>query len=190
MFMLYSVVIGLVLGLLLGGRIGRLGEIRLRWAPIAVVGLLVQLALFSAPVTRVIGDAGPPIYVASTAAVLVVVLANLAIPGLALVALGAASNLVAIVANGGYMPTSAAALDSLGESLGSEYSNSVVGDAAVLAPLTDIFALPAWLPMSNVFSVGDVLIGTGIVIAMIIVMRDDRLDPAGAEARPPAPRRA
>ena len=27
------------------------------------------------------------------------------------------------------------------------------------APLTDIFALPAWLPFANVFSIGDVLIG-------------------------------
>ena len=31
-----------------------------------------------------------------------------------------------------------------------------------LAPLTDIFAMPRWLPFANVFSVGDVLIGVGV----------------------------
>ena len=66
----------------------------------------LQIVLFSGPVSERIGDAGPPIYVASTALVLVAVLGNLRIPGMALVALGAACNLAAIVANGGYMPAS------------------------------------------------------------------------------------
>lgn len=184
MFMMYSVLLGVGLGLLLRGRLERLGEVRVRWASVAVVGLVVQLALFSGPVTRIVGDAGPPIYVASTAVVLAVVLANLQLPGLALVALGAASNLIAIVANGGYMPTSPEALAAIGKSLGSEYSNSSVGGSVALAPLTDIYALPAWLPMANVFSIGDVLLGAGIAIAIVAAMRDVRLD---SQRRPEAP---
>ena len=31
-----------------------------------------------------------------------------------------------------------------------------------LQPLTDIFAVPAWVPLANVFSVGDVLIAVGV----------------------------
>jgi hypothetical protein len=40
-----------------------------------------------------------------------------------------------------------------------------------LRPLTDIFALPAWLPFANVFSIGDVLIGLGVVVVIALGMR-------------------
>lgn len=182
MFMLYSIVVGLALGLLLRGRIARLGEVRLRWAPLAFAGLIVQIALFSEPVAAVVGAAGPPIYVLSTAAVLAVVVANLRVPGLAVVAVGAISNLVAILANGGYMPVSADALVALGLDPATGYSNSAALDHVALAPLTDIFALPVWVPFANVFSIGDVIIGIGIVIAMIGAMRDARLGPPGARS--------
>ena len=74
----------------------------------------------------------------------------------AVVALGAASNFVAIMANGGYMPAALDALQAHGKVTSTVYSNSVVAQNPALAPLTDIFALPAWLPFANVFSVGDV----------------------------------
>ena len=51
------------------------------------------------------------------------------------------------------------------------FSNSAVLEDPALAPLTDIFALPAWLPFSNVFSIGDVLIALGIVLVIAIGMR-------------------
>lgn len=180
MFILYAIPIGIVTGYLLGGRLDRLGSLRFRWAPVALIGLAVQIGLFSAPFTEAIGDAGPPIYVASTAAVLVAVARNVAIPGVALVALGAASNLLAILANGGYMPADPGALASTG-GIGSGYSNSSIVADPVLRPLTDIFALPSWVPFTNVFSVGDVLIGVGIAGAIAIAMRrgspSDSLDP-------------
>jgi multisubunit Na+/H+ antiporter MnhE subunit len=52
-------------------------------------------------------------------------------------------------------------------------TNSVVVDRPALEPLTDVFALPAWLPLANVFSVGDVLIGLGIAIAIAAAMRHE-----------------
>lgn len=173
MFILYAIPIGIVAGYLLGGRLERLATVRIRWAPVALLGLAVQVALFSDPLATSIGDAGPPVYVASSVAVLAAVLRNLDIPGLALVAVGAASNLVAIVANGGYMPASPEAVETIG-GIAPGYSNSAVVGDPVLAPLTDIFALPAWIPFSNVFSVGDVLIGLGVGITIAIGMRGGR----------------
>jgi hypothetical protein len=177
MFMLYAVAIGLALGLFLRGRLARLGQIRLRWAPLAIAGLAVQVVLFSAPVADAVGAAGPPIYVASTAAVLAAVLVNWRVPGLPVVAAGATSNLLAIVANGGYMPASPDALAALGAAPGSGFSNSATPETVALAPLTDIFAMPTWMPFANVYSIGDVLIGVGIVVAIVAAMRDARLDP-------------
>jgi hypothetical protein len=170
MFILYAIPVGIVIGYLLGGRLERLAGLRLRWAPLALAGLLVQVLLFSDPIGPLVGDAAPAVYVASTAAVLVAVLRNLDIPGIALVAIGAGCNLAAIVANGGYMPADPGALMSVGGP-GTDHSNSIVVAEPALKPLTDLFALPAWMPFSNVFSVGDVLIGIGIAATVALAMR-------------------
>ena len=178
MFILYAIPIGIVAGYLLGGRLERLGRIRFRWAALALLGLAVQIVLFSDPLAETVGANGPPIYVASTALVLVAVLRNLDIPGIAVVALGACSNLAAIVANGGYMPADPAALEAIGGPAPGYSNGSVVGDPA-LGPLTDIFALPAWVPFANVFSVGDLLIGMGVAITIVLGMRPDRAEKPG-----------
>lgn len=172
MFILYAIPIGIVAGYLLGGRLDRLGDIRFRWGWLAIGGLMAQVILFSAPVADIVGDLGPPLYVASTAAVLVAVVRNWRIPGLALVALGATSNLAAIAANGGIMPASPDAVAALGTEAGPGFSNSVVMADPALGPLTDMFALPMWVPFANVFSVGDVLIGVGVAIVIALGMRN------------------
>jgi hypothetical protein len=169
-FILYSVVAGLVLGLLTGGSPARLGMLRLSWAPLIVLGMAVQLALFSSPLGNAIGDAAPIVYVLSNVTVLVAVAANLAVPGLAVVLAGGASNLLAIVANGGYMPVSPGALEAMGRLPKEGYSNSAPRDVVALGPLTDVFTMPTWVPMANVFSVGDVLIGAGIAVAVVAAM--------------------
>jgi len=173
MFILYAIPIGIVIGLLAGGRLGRLGELHLRWVPLMLVGLLLQVVLFTDAIAPDVGDAGPPIYVASTALVFVTVLRNVRVPGVVLIALGAGCNLAAIVANGGWMPADQAALESIG-GLSSGYTNSIVVADPVLRPLTDVFALPASLPFANVFSVGDVLIGIGIAATIAFAMRASR----------------
>jgi hypothetical protein len=170
MFILYAIPLGIVAGYLAGGRLDRLSTVRFRWAPLALLGLAVQVALFSDPLATMVGAAGPPIYVASTAAVLVAVLRNLDITGLPIVAIGAASNLIAILANGGYMPADPDALASIG-GIAPGYSNSSVTADPLLWPLTDIFAIPAWVPFANVFSIGDVLLGIGVALTIAAGMR-------------------
>lgn len=170
MFILYAIPIGIVVGYLLGGRLDRLGDLRFRWGGLALAGLFAQVLLFSGPVASTIGAAGPPLYLGSTAAVLLAVLRNVRIPGLVLVAAGAASNLAAIAANSGVMPAAPEAVAGL-EPGPEGFSNSVVMADPALRPLTDIFALPAWVPFANVFSVGDVLIGLGVVVVIALGMR-------------------
>jgi Family of unknown function (DUF5317) len=170
MFILYALAVGLMVGRLAGGRFDRVAAIRLRWAPLAVAGFAAQLVLFSSFGASLPNGIGPVVYVASTGAVLAVVLRNAKLAGFRLIALGAASNLAAIVANGGYMPASAAALGAHGGANGA-YSNSIVAAQPALAPLTDVLAMPAWLPWANVFSIGDVAIMLGMVVAIVIQMR-------------------
>jgi hypothetical protein len=169
-FILYAVPIGIAAGFLLGGRLDRLGDLRFRWGGLALAGLLVQVLLFSGPVASTIGAAGPAVYVASTAAVVIAVLRNIRIPGLPLVTAGAAANLAAIAANGGVMPAAPEAVARL-EPGAEGFSNSVAMADPALRSLTDIFVLPAWLPFANVFSLGDVLIGLGVVVVIALGMR-------------------
>ena len=77
MFILYAVQVGLVLGLLLGGRPAGLATLQFRFGWVMVAGLLVQVVLFAPAVSDVVGELGPPIYILSTAVVIVsVLLAN------------------------------------------------------------------------------------------------------------------
>ena len=179
MFVLFAIPLGVVLGFLVGGRLDRLGSLQFAWPWLAVAGLVVQVLLFSPALADRIGaDVGAAIYVASTAAVLFAVLRNLRVPGMVAVALGAVSNLAAVVANGGVMPTTQAALAAAGLAPTEAFSNSAVLADPRLGPLTDIFAIPAGLPLANVFSVGDALIGLGIALVVALGMRGRSVQPA------------
>jgi hypothetical protein len=183
MFILYALLVGLLVGLVSGGRLDGIAALQFRWPLAMLGGLLVQLILFSDRVTVWIGSAGPPIYVLSTALVVAAVLANHPIKGMPIVALGAVSNLAAIIANGGFMPADPGALQVLGREPSGVYSNSAVVPNPVLAPLTDLFALPTWVPFTNVFSIGDVLIGAGVAVVIVAAMRR-RLASSGVAGRP------
>jgi hypothetical protein len=167
MFILYALPIGLLAGLALGGRLEGLGRLQFRWGWVFAIGLVVQLVLFS----DYVGWVGMPIYVGSTLLVALVVVANYPIAGMPIAAAGAFSNLAAIVANGGYMPASESALTALTKIVKGTYTNSSFVEHPNLPWLTDIFAMPAWLPAANVFSIGDVLIGLGVVVVIAAAMR-------------------
>jgi hypothetical protein len=76
------------------------------------------------------------------------------------------------------MPADPHALAAIG-GLTDGYTNSIVVAEPAVGPLTDLFALPAWLPLANVFSIGDVLIGVGIAVTIALAMRAGRV--AGAD---------
>lgn len=151
---------------LLGGRLAALAELRLRWTPALLSALAVQLA-----VLRLVPDWPGAVlvagHVASYGLAAAFVAANRHVPWLWLVGLGGLANLAAITANGGRMPASPAALDTAGVPPPDSFSNSAAVTDAELAFLGDVFATPAgWGPFSNVFSVGDVLLVGGAVLAL------------------------
>lgn len=171
MFMLWAIPVGLILGFVARGSLDGLFSLGFRWGPLAIGGLLVQLVLFTAFGDSLAGDLGPAIYIGSTVAVLVAVVRNWRLAGMPIVAGGSLSNLVAIIANGGFMPADPEALRIAGFTGPGDHTNSVVLADPAFRPLTDIFALPAGVPLANVFSVGDVLIGVGILAVIVAAMR-------------------
>lgn len=182
MLLLYAIGAGLVIGRLLGGRVRELEHVDFVWWQLALAGLLVQLVLFADPVQERVGPEGPVIYVLSTLAVLIALLRNVRLPGLAIVAAGAVLNLVAIVSNGGYMPSSPAVWQELTGSAAlpiDYYSNVVlIGPDTAFPFLGDIFAFPRALPMATAFSLGDALIAIGAVVFLVAATRRPSPDEA------------
>lgn len=185
--LLYSIAAGLLAGRLLGGRVRNLEHVRFRWWQLALAGLLVQLVLFADPIQERVGGEGPLIYVASTLAVLLALLRNLRLPGLALIAVGAVLNLVPILANGGYMPSSPEVwreLTGVAAVPVAFYSNvALIGPDTLFPFLGDVFAFPRPLPMATAFSLGDAIIALGAVIFLVTAMRTLPTTPAAPDPR-------
>jgi hypothetical protein len=160
-FLVAAVLLSALTVPLAGGRLGALAELGLRraWAIYAALAL----AVLGVGLPRLPDWGRSALLVAAYPVGAVFVLANRWVPGMALAGLGAACNLLAIAANGGVMPASPAARARAGlPPVAAGFENSAVVDDPRLAFLGDVFAIPASWPLSNVFSVGDVLIGLGL----------------------------
>ncbi len=150
---------------LLGGRLQRLIDIDLGWTWLVAAAIGTQILIIS-----IIPDGFDgihrPLHFLSYVFAGAFVLLNIRLPGLWLIGLGGALNLIAIAANGGVMPATAAALRSAGMATESdEFVNSDVLEDPKLLFLGDIFAIPDEVPvLDTVFSVGDVLIALGTVV--------------------------
>ena len=176
MFLVAVVLVSALAVPLAGGRLGALVELPLRhvWAIYAALGL----AVLGVGVPGLPDGLRSLLLVAAYPVGAVFLAANRRVPGMALTALGAALNLLAIAANGGVMPASPDALATAGLPAGGPgFQNSDAVADPRLAFLGDIFAIPASWPLSNVFSVGDVLIALGIVWALHRICRS-RLAPS------------
>ena len=189
MLLLYSIAAGLVIGRLLGGRVRNLERVQFVWWQLALAGLMVQLVLFADPVQERIGAAGPAIYVASTLVVLMALLRNVRLPGLAVIAVGAVLNLIPILSNGGYMPSSPDVwreLTGVAEVPVAYYSNvALIGPDTAFPFLGDIFLFPRPLPMATAFSLGDAVIALGAVIFLVSAMRTEApMNPAPSTPSP------
>lgn len=155
-----------------GWRLSFVGRLpRIEWAPLAIVAAVTQAVIFLPPVNALAGGAPPFMYVLTSAAVLACVVRNRRIPGLLVVAAGGLSNLLAVVANGGYMPVDPAAARAAGHPPPAAFTNTVELAESYLKPLTDIIVVPPPLPFANVYSIGDLLIIVGVAITAAWILQ-------------------
>jgi hypothetical protein len=142
------------------------------WRPVAAAALVMQVILFTPPVDHEPWAVawGPWLYVASMVAVCAVLVRSALASGPArfpwlLAALGVGLNVIVVTANGGYMPQSPAARQSLTSArIATDGLTNVVPltDESRLPLLADIIAQPSWMPLHNVISVGDLLLAGGV----------------------------
>ena len=165
-----GIALGLLLGLLLGGRIERLADIRLRFLPLLFLGVILRfgteaLLAYDVPI---VDELRLPLFGLAYGLLLITLWQNRAYPGLALAFVGVASNALVIMVNGGYMPVWLPAYEASGLSgplgtvlhtplpatLGSEF-------LLHLGPLGDLIPLPL-PPFQNVASIGDLFLTAGL----------------------------
>ncbi|HTW20591.1 MAG TPA: DUF5317 family protein [Mycobacteriales bacterium] len=167
MFLGFCALLIVVMVPLTGGNLRRLAEIRLRWVPLALVALAVQVLIITIwpgmPHGIAVGA-----HIASYGMLAAVVWANRRLPGMLLIALGAGANALAITVNDGTLPASAGALHAAGIHPRVGFQNSGVVAHPHLAWLGDIMVTPSWLPFQNMLSVGDLVLLSG---ALVLVMR-------------------
>ena len=142
MLLVVAVLLGVATVPLAGGRLAHIPAARLRF-PLAPVAALVMQALIAVAHTAstAVLRAG---HVASFAVAALFVIANRHIPGVPLLGVGGTLNAVAIGANGGVMPASAAAVAQAGLTHeAGRFHNSAVLAEPRLHVLGDVFAVPA-----------------------------------------------
>ncbi|MEP7060670.1 MAG: DUF5317 family protein [Actinomycetota bacterium] len=163
----FAVAIGV--GYLLGGRLSCLSGIKVRWFPLALIGLCLQLA--PVPGSRW------PLYLLYASFVLLVTFAvlNLKVTGFAFIVVGIVLNFAVIAVNSG-MPVSKQSLIDSGQA--STLSDLVHAGGVkhhILGPddnftfLADVIAVPA--PVSQSVSLGDLFTYGGVGVLIVTAMR-------------------
>jgi hypothetical protein len=167
---LAMLLVALVTGFLLGGRLSNLSHLRIRWAPLAIVGFAMQLV--NPP-----GDWPLFMLLGSFVLLSIFALANIRTAGFALILVGVAMNFTVIAVNSG-MPVSRQALiasgqaDTVGDLVNDADSyvkhHLADGEDRVLF-LGDVIALAP--PIAQAVSVGDFYTYGGVALVIVAAMR-------------------
>ena len=169
MIWLIAIAVGLGFGLVTGGKLTNLGKLRFRWPWIVVAVIVVRFLVLSTPLNSVEG--AQYLYVSA----LVVIVAWTAwhsrrVRGIWLISVGAALNLVVILANGGRMPVAPELATSMA-------GRANVGQYTLMGSQTNLNILGDWIklgPISQAYSPGDVLIAVGLAIVVFLAIRNPR----------------
>jgi hypothetical protein len=180
MALVFPVVFAVGAGLVLGGRLGALGELRLRAPSLFLAAIALQLVAFPAAFLpwRTDETLAAVLWIGSYGLLVVGAALNRRVVGVPVVAFGMGLNLAAILANRGTMPVIHDAMRAAGRSDAVQANSTAMSDPS-LAWLVDRWAAPEWVPLANVFSVGDVVIAVGAFV-LVLASMGVRLPPLGA----------
>jgi hypothetical protein len=171
-FTLVAVVVGLVVGLLAGGRPRHIAGRPFRRWPLLAAGLAVQVAS-----ARIGGRPGLVLLVAAYGLLVAFAAVNATRVGMWMVALGIGLNLLAIALNGG-MPVRPEAVVAAGiagpgrvDVLRLDGKRHLERPSDRLLALSDVIPVP---PLREVLSFGDLVMGVGLADVLVHLLRPPR----------------
>ena len=184
MFILYAVILGILIGYITKGNLKNIIQRPLFWTGLVFAAFAIQLVIFSnIPFVLTLPKAIIIVlHYVSYICLLIFVVRNYKNLGICVIGIGIFLNALVIFLNGGHMPTIVENLlnTSIGQSIdlvgqGDAVHNSAKMTSDTLLPfLGDIFYMPSWIPLSNVFSIGDIIIAVGICLYIAIHMHPVR----------------
>lgn len=173
--------LGLLIGYACGGRLLRLGQLPLRYAPVAIVLLALRVWLVSRSGRALLPEALiGALLVALLVAASALLWANRRIGGIPLMSMGISSNMLVMSFNGGFMPVQVSALATVGasptlirvQSAGRLGHSIPITETTALPWLADRILFPAFFLSRGIFSIGDLLIGCGLTYLIVCAMLD------------------
>jgi hypothetical protein len=150
---------------LMGGKLSRLVDLRLRFVWAAPVALALQVVIFNI-VPGGSESLHAAIHISTYVLLALFMWANRRIPGALIMGCGALSNAVTIVVNGGIMPQWQTAERLAGLPVRTGFHNSEVLAHAHLLFLGDVIPVPAPFGLRNVLSVGDCILFAGLLVLL------------------------
>jgi hypothetical protein len=165
--LLAGIVIGLLAGIATGGSLGNVARLDFRWPWVVLAALFVREAAVITPLNRIEGI--QYLYAAALAALVAWTAWHVRrVPGVWIVMIGSALNLLVVLANGARMPVAAALAPSL-VARGHAGQYIVMGAETRLGWLGDWIGIPGTL--GGAYSLGDMFIGVGIAIVAFLATR-------------------
>lgn len=183
MFVLYAVILGILIGYISGGRLKYLSQRLFKNLLLVITGFSIQILIFSdisflKPLQNYPGII-TSLHILSYLLILAFVASNYKLPGIAFIGIGILLNATVIILNKGHMPAS---IESFSSSSVGKYADllirgetinnsKAIAEDTILPWLGDIFAIPSYIPFSNVFSIGDIVIAIGVCIYFVLNMK-------------------
>ena len=168
-----GIIISFIVGLFRKGNLKGLATLKLKWGWVFPILLLIQIGVTSLQdEVEFIGEIGGYLYILIYIIGFIFLYINRNLPGLVLILIGVFLNFLVISVNGGRMPVSAeaaAAIDPMYVEVfkaaitESEYAKHILlTESSNLKFLADIIPLSKPYPITQIISIGDVVMNIGI----------------------------
>ncbi len=171
MLVLVPLVLALVIGAASGGKISNLARLRFRWPWFVLAVLLIREVVLFRPLNRI--DGVQYVYAAALFGLVAWTALHVRrIPGVWVVSIGAALNLIVVAANDAHMPVAPAMAGVL-------VYRGHLAQYELMGPDTNLNWLGDWIgfpwPVPGAYSPGDLVIalGIGIVVLLAIAHQPD-----------------
>lgn len=175
MFLLLpAVALGIIAGFVLGGSLARLAHLPLHYGWLAIISFVIQVVVFTSFFRwlQLAPHWVPWLHIFTLLLLLAMVVANRRLLGIRILGLGLLLNVLAITANGGFMPISPDVMHQIGldEEVAILRERGTLSKSILMTPETrlsflgDQFSIDAPYARRKVFSIGDAIIAVGAFV--------------------------